>query len=348
MAAGDVLIKRVNGLFHELTQDSFDAQHRHRHRAERAFWTRVGQLIGRRLRGQFAGGRQARRLVVADIGCGTGFVTGVVGSELRPGDTIIAIDVAEAALKSTVNRWNKLLPGRGSTGGPRLVCTASDAQTLPLADAGLDCVLMNAALHHLPSPRDTLAEIDRVLRPGGLFALGFEPNRGHFESVAMRNLARSLDRASWYASVDQNCRRFRQWLGVGMHEVGSGGEQRLLEAINARLLEEHLLGSPLTFEQILDLVDPHARGAGLEAGFDPADLLRRVFPQYEVLSLSSSDYLGESARKAPLLRGVADRMLGVLAPQRGLLFSWVIRKPAGTEGTEAGSLNGTLCQQQNH
>jgi ubiquinone/menaquinone biosynthesis C-methylase UbiE len=47
---------------------------------------------------------------------------------------------------------------------------ATDVQDLPLADASVDLVLANFMLYHVPDRPRALAEIRRVLRPGGAFA----------------------------------------------------------------------------------------------------------------------------------------------------------------------------------
>jgi SAM-dependent methyltransferase len=207
--------------------------------------------------------------------------------------------------------------------GPRLRCLLSDVQALPLADAALDVVTINAALHHLPAPEAALAEIHRVLRPGGLFALGFEPNQGHFQSPLLRHLAHGLDRACWYASLHQNRRRLRQWLAP----TRAARPAPWLAPLNAALLNEGLIDAPLTDRRVFELVDPHACGASTVAGFDPPALIQRYFPGYEVQLLKYTDYLGESARRLPLARAAADRLLGAMAAGRGSLFSWLLRKP---------------------
>jgi ubiquinone/menaquinone biosynthesis C-methylase UbiE len=43
-----------------------------------------------------------------------------------------------------------------------------DAKGLPYADATFDVVMSNSIVHHIPEPRGTLAEMARVLRPGGV------------------------------------------------------------------------------------------------------------------------------------------------------------------------------------
>jgi len=52
-----------------------------------------------------------------------------------------------------------------------------DAHGLPLRNNSLPFVVTWGVLHHLPDPRPALAEIRRVLRPGGLLLSGDEPVR---------------------------------------------------------------------------------------------------------------------------------------------------------------------------
>ena len=43
----------------------------------------------------------------------------------------------------------------------------ADAQGLPLRDSGFDGAIANALLEHVREPRAVVAEIERVLKPGG-------------------------------------------------------------------------------------------------------------------------------------------------------------------------------------
>jgi ubiquinone/menaquinone biosynthesis C-methylase UbiE len=47
----------------------------------------------------------------------------------------------------------------------------ADAENLPFPDAGFDLVTCRIAAHHFPDPGRFVAEVVRVLRPGGLFLL---------------------------------------------------------------------------------------------------------------------------------------------------------------------------------
>jgi ubiquinone/menaquinone biosynthesis C-methylase UbiE len=92
---------------------------------------------------------------VLDIGCGTGEVLAAVGvAEPRIRGT--GIDLSERMLRVAAAK-----PGAAG----RLVC--ADAHCLPFAAAAFDLVLSVSMLHYLHFPERALAEVRRVLRPGG-------------------------------------------------------------------------------------------------------------------------------------------------------------------------------------
>ncbi len=62
---------------------------------------------------------------------------------------------------------------------PRVERKLLQAADLKLPSASVDLVLVVRVLHHLPDPKPELAEIARVLKPGGTFILEFA-NDAHF------------------------------------------------------------------------------------------------------------------------------------------------------------------------
>ncbi len=88
---------------------------------------------------------------VLDVGCGDGHFVQMACAE--PLD--VGLDPARAALAEA--------KGRGSY---RLLLEGS-ATALPFADASFQTVLSNCVLEHIPDLEAALAEIARVLRPGG-------------------------------------------------------------------------------------------------------------------------------------------------------------------------------------
>ncbi len=322
------LIRRVNQLYHERVHARFDRDHHHRHRAERPFWNHVVRIALERPSGEDAAPMTGRRIL--DLGCGTGFVTRALLPALRPGDLLVAMDLGCAPLQAAVKSERKSRPFVPAP-------CAADAQQIPLADASIDLVAMNASLHHLPAPLDALREIDRVLKPGGFFALGHEPNRHHFESPRASRTAMAFTRACWYAGPKQNLRRIKSfvWGHAGRIRHDGDGDDVLAAGINGHLLSDGLIHEPLSTSQMLDLVDPHARGAEEAPGFHPQELLNSVMAGYAPVHRCTSDYLGECARRWPVLRWAADTVMGALSPQCGSLFSWVIRKPDRSGGSDA-------------
>jgi SAM-dependent methyltransferase len=91
-----------------------------------------------------------RGTTIVDLGCGPGFYTRAfraIGAEVIP------VDNSEAEL--------------GLSGDPPAGAVIADAAALPLEDASVDGAFFSNALEHLPQPERVIAEIDRVLRPGG-------------------------------------------------------------------------------------------------------------------------------------------------------------------------------------
>jgi len=109
------------------------------------------------------GGRLPPRPVIMDLGCGPGLLLRDLG-ERRPDATLLGYDVTPAMIAY----------GRHLTFKPASVTLAVHdvaATPLPLADATVSLASMSSVLHVFDEPLPTLAEIRRVLAPGGIFLL---------------------------------------------------------------------------------------------------------------------------------------------------------------------------------
>ena len=92
--------------------------------------------------------------VAADVGAGSGFLTEAL---LTVGAQVIAVDRSEAMLANLRSRFP------GANVEPRL----GDAEALPLESGSVDCAAANMYLHHVDDPQAALAEMVRILAPGG-------------------------------------------------------------------------------------------------------------------------------------------------------------------------------------
>ena len=97
---------------------------------------------------------------VLDLGCGAGVDTAVAAEAVGAAGRVVAVDIAPGMARQTAQTAAAL----GLK--PVAVCQAS-AEALPLPSASVDCVLVNGLFNLAPDKADVLAEVARVIRPGG-------------------------------------------------------------------------------------------------------------------------------------------------------------------------------------
>lgn len=100
---------------------------------------------------------------LADIGCGPGFFA-LEAARLLPQGRVLAIDRQQSSLDVVVRRARE-------AGLDNIEAICADATALPLGAASVDAVLMAHVFHDIPQRDAMLAEVRRVLRPGGRFCL---------------------------------------------------------------------------------------------------------------------------------------------------------------------------------
>ena len=94
--------------------------------------------------------------MVLEIGCGAGIDSAEFA---RNGTTIVSTDFTHTATVSTLNLFKE------TNLSARVV--QADAIRLPFKDNIFDCVYSFGVLYHIPAIDKALAEIKRVLKPGG-------------------------------------------------------------------------------------------------------------------------------------------------------------------------------------
>lgn len=98
-----------------------------------------------------------------DIGAGTGSTTRALAAAVGPGGSALGVEPNPGLRAIAEER-------AAEAGGPARF-TDGDALSLPVPDASVDVVWCERVLQHLAEPDKAVAEMARVLRPGGRVAL---------------------------------------------------------------------------------------------------------------------------------------------------------------------------------
>jgi len=97
---------------------------------------------------------------VLDVCCGPGLVAGAAAAR---GASAAGVDFSSAMLAIA------------RSAQPHVEFSQGDAEALPYADGSFDAVVANFGVHHVPHPTAALAEMHRVLAPGGRAAFTVWP-----------------------------------------------------------------------------------------------------------------------------------------------------------------------------
>lgn len=98
---------------------------------------------------------------IADVGTGTGFVAAGMAPRVKK---VVGIDNSLAMLKAAKGNLDAL-------GVRNIALLEGDTAALPLESNSMDAAFANMVLHHAEDPAAMLAEMIRVVKPGGTVAI---------------------------------------------------------------------------------------------------------------------------------------------------------------------------------
>jgi SAM-dependent methyltransferase len=192
---------------------------------------------------------------------------------MRRGASVVAMDIDGPAVKTTQRTLYAMqLDGEddGSTGG--YVAVQGDLTRLPLPDGSIDRVICSETLEHVPEDRAAIAELVRVLRPGGRLAVSVPralPERvcwalsreyhevagGHVRIYRASELVEAFARAGLHATGRHHAHALHSpywWLRCALGDP----EEARLSRWYQRVLEWDIMNAPTPLGRVERALDP--------------------------------------------------------------------------------------------
>ena len=162
--------------------------------------------------------RLGGQMRVLDVACGPGNFTHVFAAALSGDGLAVGLDASAPMLTQAV----------ADNVAPRTAYLRADARRMPFEDGSFDAICCYAALYLVPEPFTVLAEMLRVLAPGGRIALmtsyrgNWAPQRvvrgvaGLLSGMKMfeRDELPGMLRAAGMTDIDQDIRNFVQFVNA--------------------------------------------------------------------------------------------------------------------------------------
>jgi len=178
-----------------------------------------------------------------DVATGAGHCALAIAPRLRQ---VVAADLTEEMLATTA----RLAADRGVA---NLTTRRADAEALPFAGGAFDLVTCRLAFHHFPHPQQALAEMARVLRPGGW--LGFTDNitvadrqgamvyndferrrdPSHFEVMPLARLIATIEATGLHVTFTRRLTKEFEFHGWCDRQQVSAGDREILLATMRQL-----------------------------------------------------------------------------------------------------------------
>jgi len=311
------LVLRINELFHDIEQADYDDKHADIFVDEKERWERFGENFLK---------HNENAITVLDIGSGTGFVPMNLAQYLKKKDTFICSDISENILNVCRDKMSR----------EKFDCTFVFQKTngldLNLPKESINFVTMNSVLHHVPDINRFLEGINKTLKKGGKIIIGHEPNRLFLDNKFLwknsrffyflthpKNITIDAAKKIGFFSLIR-----KLYLGLVKKD---GKHEAMIKKINDQLIYEKMINSPLTAEEIFELIDIHSPTAGgthKSKGIDIKEIASE-FDNLEIESLETYDHLLRTNSPKNILRKYS-AYLAQKYPLEGSKFFVILNK----------------------
>lgn len=140
-----------------------------------------------------------------DVACGPGVISRAMASRVG---SVSGVDLTPAMVEEAERR-------AGEDGIGNVSFAIGDATALDYADASFAGAITRLSLHHVPAPGRVLAEMARVVRPGGLVVVSDIAADNDGEAASWREeIERLRDPSHWACRTPESLRRMGEAAGL--------------------------------------------------------------------------------------------------------------------------------------
>jgi SAM-dependent methyltransferase len=140
-----------------------------------------------------------------DVACGPGVISRAVAGRVG---SVSGVDLTPAMIEEAERR-------AGEEGVENVVFALGDATALDFPDGSFDGAITRLSLHHIPAPERVVAEMARVVRPGGWVAVSDLAADEDGEAAAWREeIERLRDPSHWACQTPERLRKMGDAAGL--------------------------------------------------------------------------------------------------------------------------------------
>lgn len=235
--------KEINVVFHDIESEQYDQIHKD-------MWEVLLQQFSLMV-DDFSSHLPDRKLVLMDVGCGTGLGTDLILSTPlgKAIQKVILVDVSPKMMEKAIQR--------GKSWGIEIESQVGLLKDVPQR---ADLILTSSVLHHIPELPDFINEVIVHLNSGGVFFHIHDPNGDQLNSQIIRSRfqqVKALDRVnSVYDWLNSS-----PFLKSIFHSLNRlRGKKNHIDRVNDYLLSKGFIKKRLTAKEIWSVTDIHVEG----------------------------------------------------------------------------------------